>query len=212
MTHDFDEQYWQRHWLEERGDQPGDALGPNPYVVQAASGRKPGTVLDAGCGEGAEAIWLAQQGWVVTAVDIASAALQRAAARAVAQGVLTVRWVQADLTVWQPDSLFDLVTTHYAHPSTSQLAFYERLGRWVSPGGVLLIVGHLNLNGLGQHHGKPHDQQPPAEASVTAADITARLDGSVWVVDRADEVVRAVTGPAGQEVLFNDVVVRATRR
>jgi hypothetical protein len=58
----------------------------------------------------------------------------------------------------------------------------------------------------------PHGDQIPAEASVSPADITARLDSGVWTIDRADDLVRAVTGPAGQQVLLNDVVVRARRR
>ncbi|MER7274679.1 class I SAM-dependent methyltransferase [Dactylosporangium sp. NPDC000244] len=207
MTHDFDERYWQDHWDRAGERQPGGRLSPNPYVVQATSGLTPGTALDAGCGEGAEAVWLAGEGWKVTAVDIASTALKRAAGRAAEHGVPDVRWVQADLTVWEPDTLFDLVATHYAHPATSQLAFYERLAQWVAPGGILLIVGHLHT-----HEGQRHGDRPPAEASVTAADITARLDSGVWTIDRADDLVRAVTGPAGQQVVLNDVVVRATRR
>ncbi|MFV2104468.1 class I SAM-dependent methyltransferase [Micromonospora sp. LOL_024] len=212
MTHDFDEQYWQSHWHQVPGGQPEGRLSPNPYVVEAAGGRTPGRALDAGCGEGTEAIWLAQQGWEVTAVDIAPVVLRRAAARAIEHGVPEVRWVRADLTGWEPDTLFDLVATHYAHPSTSQLAFYERLARWVAPGGTLLIVGHLHTHESGQHHGQPCGRQTPAEASVTAADITARLDGTVWLVDRAAELTRAVTSPIGQQVLLNDVVVRARHR
>lgn len=232
MTHEFDERYWQQHWHRAPDAQPGAHPGPNPYVIQAASGRPPGTALDAGCGAGAEAIWLGQQGWRVTAVDIAPAALQRAAAQAADQGVRDVRWLRADLTAWEPDILFDLVTTHYAHPPTSQLAFYERLARWVAPGGTLLIVGHLHTHGRGpgqghghmadhgpglgtgtaRHQGQPHGHQTPAEASVTAADITARLDGTNWEVERADEPVRAVTSPDGRQVQLADVVVRATRR
>ncbi|MDM4719682.1 class I SAM-dependent methyltransferase [Micromonospora sp. WMMA1363] len=208
MTHDFDDQYWQRHWHQVRGGQPRWLLSPNPYVVDAAGGRTPGRAMDAGCGEGTEAIWLAQQGWEVTAVDIASTVLRRAAARATEHGVPDVRWVGADLTVWKPDDLFELVTSHYAHPSGSQLAFYERLARWVAPGGTLLIVGHPHHHGAGQ----PRGHQPPAEASVTAADITAHLDGTVWAVDTAAEIARAMTGRTGQQVLLNDVVVRATRR
>ncbi|MEK8108387.1 class I SAM-dependent methyltransferase [Micromonospora sp. M12] len=73
--------------------------------------------MDAGCGTGAEAIWLASHGWQVTAVDISSEALARAAVRAEGSAVSDrVRWVEADLTTWAPKTRFDLVTTHYAHP------------------------------------------------------------------------------------------------
>ena len=101
----------------------------------------PGTALDAGCGEGAEALWLASRGWHVTAADIAAEALARAASRAAAQTPASglVRWVEADLTTWAPETQFDLVTTNYAHPAMPQLAFYQRIAEWVAPGGTLCL-------------------------------------------------------------------------
>ena len=208
MTHEFDERYRQSQWDEAVDGESRPDIAPNPYLVGEISGLPPGTALDAGCGEGAEAVWLASRGWDVTAVDIAPIALQRAAARAAEQGVQAVTWVRADLTVWEPDRRFDLVTTHYAHPSTLQLAFYERLSRWVAPGGTLLIVGHLDTH---QHDQEP-GRQPPAEASVTAADITAQLDDAGWDVGTASHQTRTLTSPNGHMTRLSDVVVRATRR
>jgi SAM-dependent methyltransferase len=145
VTHAFDKDYWDRHW--ERGGDPEtpEARTANPYLIREASGLVPGTALDAGCSEGAEAIWLAGYGWQVTATDIAAEALARAAARAAETSAAGhVRWVEADLTSWTPGTQFDLVTTNYAHPAMPQLAFYERIAEWVAPGGTLLIVGHLH--------------------------------------------------------------------
>jgi SAM-dependent methyltransferase len=207
MTHEFDEPYWEAHWRQTpSGDRRrGDA--PNPYLVREISRLTAGTALDAGCGEGGEAIWLASQGWAVTAADISSDVLKRAAVRADERGVLSVHWVHADLTVWEPGIAFDLVTTHYAHPSIPQLDFYERISHWVAPGGTLLIVGHLHT------HGHDHQtQHPPAKASVTSAEITTRLDPRRWEVVTATEASRSVTGPSGQQVLLDDVVVRARLR
>ncbi|WP_436498707.1 class I SAM-dependent methyltransferase [Actinokineospora sp. HUAS TT18] len=184
MTHAFDKDYWEQHW---RG---AGSAPPNPYLARELGELAPGTALDAGCGTGAEAIWLASRGWKVTAADISAEALARAAENATAD----VRWVEADLTVWQPDERFDLVTTHYAHPAMPQLEFYDRVADWVAPGGTLLIVGHL------------HGHQP-AEASATAAAITARLDGT-WEVVTAEERQRATHGGH----TLHDVVVRARRR
>ncbi|MFF5051612.1 class I SAM-dependent methyltransferase [Micromonospora sp. NPDC000663] len=134
--------------------------------------------LDAGCGTGAEAVWLAGHGWRVTAVDIASAALAVAAERAAAGGLAErVRWAEADLTTWEPEARFGLVTTHYAHPAMSHLAFYDRISGWVAPGGTLLIVGRLHAAGV-----TGHGHHPPAEASVTVADITAGLGGDTWEI------------------------------
>lgn len=172
----------------------------------------PGTALEAGCGEGAEAIWLGLAGWKVTAVDVADEALARAAGHAAALGLVggEVRWVRADLSSWETPDTFDLVTTHYAHPSSSQLELYDRLAAWVAPGGTLLIVGHLHND-----HAEPgasHDHEPPPEAGVTAAAVTARLDLGAWDVVTAAEHTRSVEAPGGGQVTLHDVVVRAQRR
>lgn len=193
-THDFDRPYWEQHWQQAHRRA---AVDPNPYLIRETGDLKPGTALDAGCGEGSEARRLAEHGWDVTAVDISAAVLARAG-----QVPSRVDWVQADLTVWTPGRQFDLVMTHYAHPSIPQLAFYDRIAEWVAPGGTLLIVGHLHGAGHGHH---------PAEASATAANITARLDSAKWAIVTADEQARTMTTPDGRSVSLHDVIVRATR-
>ena len=211
MRHDFDEGYWQAHW---QNVDSSAAAPPNPYLIREAGSLRPGTALDAGCGEGAEALWLGGGGWAVTAVDISGHALDRAKERAVARGLGedAVRWVQADLGTWQPSERFDLVITHYAHPAMPQLDFYDRLSEWVAPGGSLLVVGHLHDAGHGGDHGgvhgERHEHSPPAEASVTAAAITARLDPARWDVVTSEEQSRSVETRGGPRVL-HDVVVRA---
>jgi SAM-dependent methyltransferase len=184
VTHAFDKDYWESHWQEANGGE----LAANPYVARETANLAPGTALDAGCGEGAEAIWLATRGWVVTAADISTAVLARAASRAGPGGV---QWVEADLSVWEPDERFDLVMTHYAHAALPQLMLYERLAGWVAPGGTLLIVGH-----------------GPA---VTAASVTEVLDDATWDIVTAEEPSRSVADRTGRTVQLDDVVVRATR-
>lgn len=216
MGHDFDKEYWDRRWQDPDHKQSATAAKPpNPHLVAETGSLTPGTALEAGCGAGTEAIWLAEQGWQVTAVDVAAAALDAAASRAQERGV-AVQWVEADLSTWTPEGSFDLVTTHYAHPSIPQLDFYERLAQWVSPGGSLLLVGHLHGNdhegdGHGANH-RAHDNRPPAAASVRADDVVARLDPAQWEVATATQSRRTVTGPGGRDVTLHDAVVRATRR
>jgi SAM-dependent methyltransferase len=218
MTHGFDKDFWERHWQQGRAGGPKSMVRnpPNPYLAREASGLVPGTALDAGCGAGAEAIWLASHGWQVTAADISTEALARAADRAETSGASErVQWVEADLSVWDPGTQFDLVTTHYAHPAMPQLEFYDRIAEWVAPGGTLLIVGHLHTHsatgdGHGQGHG--HGHQPPAQASAIAAAVTARLDDTEWEIVTAEERHRTLAGQGGREVPLHDVVVRATRR
>ena len=208
MTHGFDKDYWEQHWHQGHRNEPGVA---NPYLALETSDLAPGTALDAGCGVGAEAIWLASQGWQVTAADISTSALALAADNAVTNGVSErIEWVEADLTVWEPSAQFDLVTTHYAHPAMPQLAFYERIARWVAPGGTLLIVGHLHTSETDHDH--DHDDQPPARATATVASVTAALDDAVWEIVTAEEHVRTPAGHGDRSVPLHDVVVRATRR
>ena len=195
MTHAFDKPFWEQHW---RGG-PAGSTPPNPYLAGELEDLTPGTALDAGCGAGAEAIWLAEHGWLVTAADISAEALARAADRAADGGAAErIDFVEADLSTWEPAAPFDLVTTHYAHPAMPQLDFYDRLAGWVAARGTLLVVGHLHTD-----HGHP------VEASATAAGITARLDDAAWEVVTATETERTVTGHEGR---LHDVVVRARRR
>lgn len=214
--HAFDRDYWQQHWQQGRSGGPGSMAGnpPNPYLAPETDDLVPGTALDAGCGAGVEAVWLASRGWHVTAVDISSEALARAAQRVAGGDRLRVDWVEADLSVWEPGTRFDLVTTHYAHPAMPQLEFYDRIAEWVAPGGTLLIVGHLHTHGATDGHDGSHDHgdHPPAEAQVTAAAITTRLGVSTWAVVTADERHRTVAGSGGREATLRDVVVRARRR
>jgi SAM-dependent methyltransferase len=209
VTAGFDKGFWDSHWEQSGAGAADHETQVNPYLVAETVGLLPGTALDAGCGEGAEAVWLAERGWQVTAVDISSEALARARTRAErSTGPVHVDWVEADLTAWEPDEPFDLVTTHYAHPRTPQLAFYERLAGWVAPGGTLLVVGHQHTPDAPAHeHG-----DPSAEASVDAASVAALLDPAGWDVVTAAEHVRTTREDAGRPRTLHDVVVRATRR
>lgn len=212
MRHSFDKDYWDQIWQGERSGSMSSSE-PNPHLIREVAGLSPGTAIDAGCGAGAEAIWLATQGWNVTAPDVADAALAYAERRAAAAGLAgQVQWVQADLSTWEPGRLYDLVTTHYAHPEVSQLGFYDRIANWVAPGGTLFIVGHLHLRDRDGSAYRHDDSEPPVSASVTAADITARLDPAVWEIATAQELRRTMTGPGGHAAAVHDVVVRATRR
>jgi SAM-dependent methyltransferase len=233
MTHEFDKGYWETHW-QGTAEAPDRVVLPSPYLATELGGLQPGSALDAGCGTGAEALWLAAHGWWVSGVDISAAALERARAqeaRLADQGATSVRWIEADLGAWAPAETFDLVTTHYAHAEMSQLALYERIAGWVAPGGTLLIVGHRHASedaaqGLADeapgHTGHPradashghagHAGHPPAEASVTAASIVELLHPARWDVVTAEEHDRTVTDASGRAMTLRDVVVRATRR
>jgi SAM-dependent methyltransferase len=208
MTHTFEKDYWESHWHESRAGQ--DALAPNPHLIREVAALHPGTALDAGCGTGAEAIWLAARGWQVTGADISATALARAAdAAARAKVSDRVTWVEADLTSWHPGTGFDLVVTNYAHPAMPQLDFYDRIADWVAPGGTLLIVGHLHDPNPADHD---HGDHPPEEATVELADVTNRLDPATWTIETAEEQIRTLDEADGNAFRLRDVIVCATRR
>ena len=220
MTHSFEKDYWELHWQQaDGGPASGNGAQANPHLVRETADLTPGSALDAGCGAGADALWLAGHGWQVTGADISATALRQATERA-ADAAITdrVTWVEADLTTWEPGGLFDLVATSYAHPAIPQLDFYRRIAGWVAPGGTLLIVGHLHggaADGHGHGHGDFHEhgrgqsEEPPVEATVTAAGITALLDPLVWHIHTAEEQSRTPPGRGGPPL--HDVIVRASR-
>ncbi|SOC50495.1 Methyltransferase domain-containing protein [Blastococcus aggregatus] len=152
---------------------------PNGQLVAEASELPPGTALDAGAGEGGDALWLASRGWRVTAVDFSPVALGRGAAKA-AELLLTdrIEWRHEDLDAWTPpERAFDLVTAHYLHSSwTDRDALFRRLAAAVAPGGTLLVVGHQQGEAWGSGHAHAHE----AGALYTAEDVAAVLDPDEW--------------------------------
>ena len=129
---------------------------PNPQLIAEAAPLPPGTALDLGCGEGADAIWLASRGWKVTAVDVSAVALERAEAHAQERGQGgNIKWVRQDLATWVPGELFDLVTAQFLHSTVMPWQQALQLAAAaVRTGGTLLIVGHHpeGLPPWGQHH------------------------------------------------------------
>jgi SAM-dependent methyltransferase len=206
MSEQFDRDDW-----EDRYHGHADVHGhhPSPQLAAEAADLTPGTALDAGCGEGANAGWLAARGWRVTAVDIAAAALDLARERAAAQGKAVaerIDWVRADLTEWVPEQRrYDLVTAHYVHPATAGDSVFERLAAAVAPGGTLLVVDHAPSDGHGPH-------EPAAGTHVSAEQTAARLDPDAWDVIVAEERTRSAAGAHGHDTVIHDTVLRAVRR
>lgn len=172
-----------------------------------------GTALDAGCGTGAEALWLAEHDWQVTGADISATALAAAADRAAKTGLSgRVEWMEADLTTWEPGRSWDLVVTSYAHPKTGQLAFYQRIASWVAPGGTLLIVGHLHSPDASHHdnrHSSGHSH--PEHATATQPEVAEVLQRLDWRIDTSYDTTRVVQA-GGRTMPLHDMVVRAHRQ
>ncbi len=71
----------------------------NPTLKEVAASLDPGRALDIGCGEGGDAVWLAEHGWTVVGLDLSSVALRRAEAAAAERGVGgRCTWIAGDAT------------------------------------------------------------------------------------------------------------------
>jgi 2-polyprenyl-3-methyl-5-hydroxy-6-metoxy-1,4-benzoquinol methylase len=182
---------------------------PNVVLVQEAAQLVPGRALDLGSGEGGDAIWLAQQGWQVTAVDISSVAIARGQEHATAAGVADrIDWQQHELGKSFPDGSYDLVSAQFLH-STGDFPREEILrtaAAAVAPRGILLIEGHL---GFGAWHQHAHaDVHFPTPAEVIA---DLELADGEWEVLVSQEHEREQEGPDGQPTTRTDATVKLRR-
>jgi SAM-dependent methyltransferase len=176
---------------------------PNHALTVEVAPLAPGRALDVGCGEGADAVWLAGRGWQVTALDPSAVALGRARAVAQTAGV-EVSWVHgvladADL----PEGGFDLVSVFY--PALERDASpVERLASLVAPGGTLLVVHHADVD---RDRALEHGFDP--DTLMSSDDVAAGL-GDAWAVSGPERRARDITGGQGAHH-HDDLVVRAVR-
>ena len=206
----FTQAFWDDRYSGERHVWSGR---PNVHLVSATSDLTPGRAIDVGCGEGADAIWLARQGWTVTGADVSPVGLRRAAANAEAAGAeiaAQITWRQVDLFAeeWAPLDGHDLVSSQYLHlPPEVRGQSVQRLADAVRPGGDLLLAAH-----------HPSDLEIPGlrpnlpELFCTADELAAFLDPDTWEIITADAPERTVNGPDGAPVTIRDTVLHARRR
>lgn len=183
---------------------------PNRHLVAEVAGLEPGRALDVGSGEGADALWLAERGWRVTAVDISSVALDRAETHARGRGAQIserLTWLRADVTRWSPpEPPFDLVTAQFMHMLPNPRArLFADLAAAVAPGGELLVVAHHPSD---LETGVPRPPMP--ELFYEGDAVTAALGEGEW------EVLVDESRPRRQTIddvtyAVHDLVVRARR-
>ncbi|PXY30366.1 SAM-dependent methyltransferase [Prauserella sp. PE36] len=181
---------------------------PNGVLVTEVSGLPPGQALDVGCGEGGDAIWLARRGWRVTALDISTVALRRAAKAAADAGVADrIAWTRTDLAVTHPPAqCFDLVSAQY-FPLLRRDgdAALRGLLAAVAPGGILLVTGHDTADWPAPEEGG-HDPRD----FFLPSDIAALL-GDEWTIEVDETRARVDPAPEGTRHA-RDTVLRARRR
>lgn len=208
----FTREFWDERYAASQRVWSGN---PNARLVEEVADLAPGTAVDVGCGEGADALWLAAQGWRVTGVDVSGVALERAAVHvAEAAGpevAARTRWVRADVFALDPlpvpEGGADLVTASYVHvPPDDFDAVYRHVASAVAPSGTLVVLAH--------HPDDVHTGLRNSELShllFTPEAVVAVLDPEDWDVVTARVVTREhVHEGVSHEV--SDTVVRAVRR
>jgi SAM-dependent methyltransferase len=174
---------------------------PNRWVAEELSDATPGRALDLACGEGRNALWLAAQGWHVTAVDFSAVAIGKGR-ELDRRGLVT--WVEGDATTYVASPEVDLALLCYLQLAATERRLAVRAAAAsLAPGGVLLVIAHDTRN-LTEGTGGP--QHP--DVLYTAADVAADLDGSGLTVERAGEVLRPVEGADRRAI---DALLRARR-
>ncbi len=192
---------WDERWRERDLHVRGDASEALAAEVGDAA---PGRALDLACGAGRNALWLAERGWRVTAVDFSAVALAQAR-RLAAERRLAVDWVEADVLDFEPEpGAFDLVLVFFLHlPPAERRAALAKASGAVAPGGTLLLVGHDLANIV---TGAPG----PSDPAVLYTPWEAMRDLCGLEIERAERLTRRVETPRGV-VRAVDALVRASR-
>ena len=201
---DMECEYWNRRYA---GKEFVWTVDANRFLAAEVATLSPRSALDLAAGEGRNAVWLAEQGWTVRAVDFSDVAIAKGERLAAARKVTEkIDFQVADLRDYEPEvHRFDLVALIYLQLPQAELApILRRAARAVAPGGTLLLVAHDSAN-LKQGYGGP--QQP--DVLYTVEQVVAALGGELEI-EKAGTVERPVKADAGIKVAI-DCLVRARR-
>ena len=196
-----DRKYWNRRYA---SSELVWTAQPNRFLAAETAGLAPGSALDLACGEGRNAVWLAERGWTVTGVDFSEIGLAKAERLTAARGV-EIEWIRADVLEYEPPAAaFDLVALLYLQVPREELRLVlERAAEAAAPGGTVVVVAH-DLANLTEGYGGPSSPR----VLYTAADVVAGLPG--LAVEKAGRVERTVPVD-GEERVAIDALVRAVK-
>jgi len=176
------------HWDARYADASRPWLtAPSSTVVRAVDDLEPGRALDLATGTGRHALWLHSLGWQVTAVDFSEVGVAQGRAQ-----LQQVEWVVADIAGWAPTSTYDLVLVAYVQLGVAGL---RRVGRWVAPGGRLVVVGHALRNRTEGVHG-------PRDPARLHTEQGLREGAGDLVVERLEEVLCPDEGGTAIDLLL----------
>ena len=167
------------------------SIEPNRTVAEVVGPMSPGRALDLGAGEGRHALWLAERGWQVTAVDFSAVGIDRARAQ---PGADRVEWVIADVRSWTPPrgATYDLVLVAYLHLADD---VFRGATSWLDPGGALVVVGHA-LRNLRDGVGGPRDPH------LLYTDELLRAAAAELHIERLEEVHRPTADGTAIDLLL----------
>ena len=198
----FDREFWEQLWSNTLREHPDKVArrAPNASLVAQLANLPPGRALDAGCGHGAESLWLAARGWQVVAVDFSAAALAQGRATALAAGeeiAARIDWIEGDLASWKSEpERYDLVVCLHVHIAGPVEEMVRRMAEGVAPGGMLFLAGHRSLD---PDTGVATATTKQVQVSVESA--VAALEPAAWEFITADERPRVVNGPGIDSVI-----------
>jgi len=201
--------HWEEHYSAKPRVWSGRVNARLAEIVPRLAGIR---ALDLGCGEGADAIWLAEHGWEVVAVDVSTTALARAAEDAEARGVLSrIDFQSHDLERTFPEGSFDLVSAQFFHTplDMDRTAVLRRAADAVAPGGTLLIVDHGEAPPWAKFGGHHHDHEFPSAQEVLTG---LALDTAYWQPVRVGPAEREAVGPDGEHAHLVDNVIELHRK
>lgn len=190
----------------------------NATFAAVAQTLAPGSALEVGCGEGADAVWLAERGWQVTAVDVSDTAVARGRAAAHERGLADrLRFIAADAGDTLPAATFDLVASSFLHswePDFPRTALLRTAAERVAPGGHLLVVSHTAPPPWARDdhdggHTSAHDGPPLLGPQEELEQLG--LDAAEWTTVLAEVRRRAVTSPTGESATLDDGVLLLRR-
>lgn len=171
-------------------------VDPSPFLGGELGDRPPGRALDLGAGEGRTALWLAERGWQVTAVDFSDVALDRGQQRLEALGLDgAVEWVCADLMDFDPTGgAYDLVLLLFVHLAPAERRrLLRQAAATLRPDGMVLVVGyHPTEAPTGGAAGGPPNRYTPADIVADLEGLRIERAERLELPDAVDTVVRAI--------------------
>jgi ubiquinone/menaquinone biosynthesis C-methylase UbiE len=198
------------HW-NERYSGPEHAWSgqPNVALVDVVGALPPHRAIDLGCGEGADALWLAEQGWQVTGVDVSVNAIDRAKAEASSRGLTGLKWLVTDVADWEPEpASADLVTASFLHSKAplDRDDALRKAARAVASGGHIFVLAHATTPPWARHSHFAHAALPTLDEELQL--LTSEGD---WTQVVAEVRRRTVTGPDGEPAELDDLIVLLKR-